>query len=83
LNSFPYVSMSLPTPFSFVSSIEDMEERDVEDGDCLGVSFGEAAAVEGDDEAAIDEAVTVLCRTVRLGIAVEAILYTELYYVDN
>jgi hypothetical protein len=28
-----------------------MDDNEVEDGDCLGVSFGEAAAVEGDDSA--------------------------------
>jgi len=42
------------------------------EGDCLGVSFGDPAAVEGEDSAVVE--VTVLFRTVRAGIAVEAIV---------
>lgn len=42
------------------------------DGDCLGVSLGEPAAVDGAESAVVE--VTVLRRTVRGGIAVEAIV---------
>lgn len=51
------------------SSTEDMEEREDEEGDCLGVSEGEPWVVEG-DESLVDAA--ALRRTVRLGRAVEA-----------
>ncbi len=71
-NSFPYVSRSFPYPLSFVSSKEDMDESEVEDGDCLGVSLGDPAAVDGAEFSVVE--VTVRLRTVRLGIAVEAIL---------
>lgn len=42
------------------------------DGDCLGVSLGDPAAVDGAESAVIE--VTVLRRTVRVGIEVEAIV---------
>ena len=42
------------------------------DGDCLGVSLGDPAAVEGAESAVVE--VTVLRRTVRAGIEVEAIV---------
>jgi hypothetical protein len=49
-----------------------MDEREVEEGDCLGVSEGEPAAVDGDDSAVVE--VIVRLRTVRCGgMAVEAI----------
>jgi hypothetical protein len=48
---------------SFTSSKEDIDDREVEEGDCLGVSAGDAAAVEGDDSAVVE--VTVLLRTLR------------------
>jgi hypothetical protein len=40
-----------------------MDESDVEDGDCLGVSLGDPAAVEGEDSVVVE--VTVRLRTVR------------------
>ena len=49
-----------------------MDESEVEDGDCLGVSLGDPAAVDGAEFSVVE--VTVRLRTVRLGIAVEAIL---------
>jgi hypothetical protein len=49
-----------------------MDESEVEDGDCLGVSLGEPAVVEGTESAVV--AVTVRCRTFRGGRAVEAIV---------
>jgi len=71
-NSFPYVSRSLPYPLSFISSREDMDESEVEDGDCRGVSLGDPAAVEGAEFSVVE--VTVRRRTVRWGIAVEAMV---------
>lgn len=50
---------------SLTSSKDDMEEREVEEGDCLGVSFGEP---EADDLALLRVAI-------RGGIAVEAMVY--------
>jgi hypothetical protein len=48
-----------------------MEDREVEEGDCLGVSEGDPAAVEGLDSAVVE--VIVRLRTVRCGgMAVEA-----------
>jgi hypothetical protein len=41
-------------------------------GDCLGVSLGEPAAVEGAESTVV--VVTVLLRTLRWGTAVEAIV---------
>jgi hypothetical protein len=41
-----------------------MDDNDVEEGDCLGVSFGEPAAVEGAESAMLVE-VTVLLKTAR------------------
>lgn len=64
--------MSLPTPSSLTSSSEDMEDRDVVDGDCLGVSLGEPAAVEGAESFVVD--VTVRFKSVRWGTAVEGIV---------
>jgi len=49
-----------------------MDESEVEEGDCLGVSLGDPAAVEGAEFSVVE--VTVRLRTVRLGIAVEAIV---------
>jgi hypothetical protein len=49
-----------------------MDESEVDDGDCLGVSLGDPAAVEGAEFSVVE--VTVRRRTVRLGIAVEAIV---------
>jgi hypothetical protein len=57
---------------SFISSKDDIEESDVEDGDCLGVSLGDPAAVEGAEFSVVE--VTVRRRTVRWGIEVEAIV---------
>lgn len=52
------MSRSLPYSFSFFSSFasprEDIDDRDVEEGDCLGVSFGEPAAVDGDESAVVE-----------------------------
>jgi hypothetical protein len=64
--------MSLPQPCSCISSNEDIEDKEVLDGDCLGVSLGDPAAVEGAESAVVE--VTVLRRTVRAGIEVEAIV---------
>jgi hypothetical protein len=49
-----------------------MDVRDVVEGDCLGVSLGEPAAVEGAESSVV--AVTVRFRSLRWGIAVEAIV---------
>ncbi len=49
-----------------------MDDSEVEDGDCLGVSLGDPAAVEGAEFSVVE--VTVRRRTVRFGIAVEAIV---------
>ena len=69
----PYVSTRFPKPLSFTSSKDDIEDRDVEDGDCLGVSLGEPLAVEGEDSFVVE--VTVLFRRFRCwGTAVEAIV---------
>jgi hypothetical protein len=48
-----------------------MDEREVEDGDRLGVSLGDPAAVEGEDSAA---EWAFRLRAVRAGTAVEAIV---------
>ena len=49
-----------------------MDDSDVEDGDCLGESAGDPAAVEGEDSLVAE--VTVLLRALRcLGMAVEDI----------
>jgi hypothetical protein len=57
---------------SFTSSNEDIDDREVVEGDCLGVSVGDAAAVEGEESAVVE--VTVLLRRLRWGIAVEAMI---------
>jgi hypothetical protein len=49
-----------------------MDESEVEDGDCRGVSLGDPAAVEGAEFSVVE--VTVRRRTVRWGIAVEAMV---------
>jgi hypothetical protein len=64
------VSSSLPYG-ALASSSEDMEDSEVEEGDCLGVSLGEPRVVEGAESAEVVE-VAALRRTVRLGTAVEA-----------
>ena len=64
--------MSLPKRSSFTSSSEDIDDKEVLDGDCLGVSLGDPAAVEGAESAVVE--VTVLLRTVRACIEVEAIV---------
>lgn len=68
---FPYVSSSCPRPCSFRSSKDDIDDREVEEGDCRGVSFGDPAAVEGEDSV-----VGVIVRFRRLwwGTAVEDML---------
>lgn len=53
---------------SLDSSSDDMEDRDVEEGDCLGVSLGEAAA---DD---LEEAWALLRVAIRGEMAVEAMM---------
>jgi hypothetical protein len=64
--------VSFPNPCTFSFSTEDMDDNEVEDGDCLGVSFGEAAAVEGEDSAV---ELTFRRRAARVvGTAVEAIM---------
>jgi hypothetical protein len=55
-----------------------MDESEVEEGDCLGVSLGDPAAVEGAEFSVVE--VTVRRRTVRLGIAVEAIVRNVCVY---
>ena len=69
--------MSLPYRCSFVSSREDIDDREVEEGDCLGVSLGDPAAVEGAESTLVEE-VTVRRRTVEAGIEVETIVVAEL-----
>ena len=64
--------MSLPYFCSLTSSREDIEDSEVLDGDCLGVSLGDPAAVDGADSAVVE--VTVRRRAVRWGIAVDAIV---------
>ena len=49
-----------------------MDESEVEEGDCLGVSRGEPAAVEGEESLVVE--VTVRLRTAFLGSAVVAIV---------
>lgn len=49
-----------------------MDEREVVEGDCLGVSLGEPWAVEGQDSVVVE--VTVLFKRVRGGRAVDAIM---------
>lgn len=68
----PKVSLRSPKRESFTSSSEDMDDREVDEGDCRGVSLGEAAAVEGEEDSFVVE-VTVLLRRLRWGIAVDAI----------
>ena len=62
-NSLPYVSSIFPLP-SLVSSApsEPREDSEVEDGDCLGVSTGEADTELEDDEGA-ESATADRCRT--------------------
>lgn len=55
--------MSFPYGFSSISSREDIDESEVEDGDCLGVSLGDPAAVEGAEFSVVE--VTVRRKTVR------------------
>lgn len=52
--------MSLPYGLVLLTSSprDDIDDREVDEGDCLGVSLGEPAAVEGADSAV--EEVTVL-----------------------
>lgn len=52
--------MSLPYPVVFLISSprDDIDDKEVDEGDCLGVPSGEPTAVEGDDSAV--EEVTVL-----------------------
>lgn len=74
-NSFPYVSRSFPC--DGFSPIEDMEESDVDEADCLGESAGEAMAVEGEDTS--DSAVVEVMVRRKAGfclgaVAVEAIV---------
>jgi hypothetical protein len=49
--------MSFPYSFSFISSREDIDESEVEDGDCLGVSLGDPAAVEGAEFSVVEVSV--------------------------
>lgn len=63
--SFPYVA-------SVASSNEDIDDKEVEDGDCLGVSLGEPTVVEGAESAVVE--VTVLRKTVRAAMEVEAMV---------
>ena len=62
--------MSVPCGDVFDSSRDDMDEREVEEGDCLGVSFGEPAA----DDSYEAPAWALLRVTIRGGIAVEAMV---------
>lgn len=65
--------MRFPKPASFTSSKDDIDDNDVEDGDCRGVSLGEPLAVEGEDSLVVE--VTVRLRRFRCwGTAVEAIV---------
>lgn len=55
-----------------------MEDNDVDEVEWVGVSVGEAAAVEGSEYAVVD--VTVLCRRDLSGLAVVEAMLNE---VDN
>lgn len=44
--------MSFPRLSTLRSSTEDIEDKDVEEGDWRGLRVGEAAAVEGDESTA-------------------------------
>ncbi len=57
---------------SFASSRDDIDDRDVEEGDCLGVSLGDPAAVEGEDSL-VAEVTVLLRRLLCWGTAVEDI----------
>jgi hypothetical protein len=57
-----------------------MDESEVEDGDCLGVSLGDPAAVEGAEFSVVE--VTVRRRTVRCGIAVEDMVWSVYIKLD-
>lgn len=48
--------MSLPYGLFFLTSSprEDIDDKEVDEGDCLGVSLGDPAAVEGEDSAVED-----------------------------
>ena len=51
LNSLPYVSSILPLPFlGSRTSVESSDDKEVDDGDCLGVSLGEAEIEFEEDE---------------------------------
>lgn len=67
-NSLPYVSTSLDL---LKSSIDDIEDNEVDEAECVGVSLGDAAAVEGEDSAAVE---IVLRRRDLSGLAVVAML---------
>jgi hypothetical protein len=71
-NSLPYVSMSFPAFWVLSSSIDDIEDREDDEGDWRGLSFGEAAAVDGEESKVFE--VTVRRRSARFGNAVEAIV---------
>ncbi len=51
LNSLPYVSKSVPRLFFRSKAVsEPRDDNDVEDGDCLGVSKGDAETEFDEDE---------------------------------
>ena len=68
--------MSLPYPvpsvFLTLSPTDDIEDKEVDEGDCLGVPSGDPTAVEGEDSTA--EVVTVLCTAVDFGRAVVEVI---------
>lgn len=75
--------MRFPKPLSLASSKDDIDDNDVEDGECLGVSLGEPLAVEGEDSLVVEVAVR-LRRFLFWGTAVEAIvMYVCRFRVSN
>lgn len=57
------------------SSIDDMEDNDVDEAECVGVSVGDAAAVDGAESATVD--VTVLRRRDLSDLAVVEAMLNE------
>lgn len=63
--------MSLGFP-AWRSSIDDIDDSEVDDAECTGVSLGDPAAVDGEESAGVE--MTVLRRRDLAGLAVEAMV---------